>query len=64
MNTTIQQKLIVSIKDAQRALLKLTPMQKYRLEKGWDIEHAYYSSAIEGSKLDKQEFERLAETVA
>ncbi len=34
--------------------------QRNKLEEIWDIEHAYYSSALEGSKLDKKEFEMLA----
>ncbi len=28
-----------------------------------DVEHAYYSSVLEGSKLDKKDFEQLAQVV-
>jgi hypothetical protein len=58
------QKLFLSIKDAQAKISQLTPIQKSTLEKKWDIEHAYYSSVLEGSKLDRQEFEKLAEKIA
>ena len=45
---------------AQKEISKLTPQQKSQLEESWDIEHAYYSSALEGSKLDREEFNDLA----
>lgn len=53
-------KLLVSMKLAHKYIAKLSPKQKSSLEKGWDIEHAYYSSALEGSDLDRKEFEKLA----
>lgn len=56
--------LLTSMKAAQKHIAKLSPKQKSTLEKGWDIEHAYYSSALEGSKLDRKEFEELARTVS
>ena len=56
--------LLASMKAAQKHISKLSPKQKSTLEKGWDIEHAYYSSALEGSKLDRKEFEELARTVS
>ena len=56
--------LMASKKIAEKQISKLTPKQKSALEKSWDIEHAYYSSALEGSKLDRGEFEKLAEKVA
>mgnify|MGYP001592961276 FL=1 len=55
--------LLVSMKTAQKFISKLSPKQKSSLEKGWDIEHAYYSSTLEGSKLDRKEFEELAHNV-
>ncbi len=55
--------LVVSMKSAQEQISKLTPRQKSMLEKKWDIEHAYYSSVLEGSKLDREEFERLGARV-
>lgn len=62
-NTKLTQ-LLASMKAAQEQIAKLSPTQKSALEKGWDIEHAYYSSALEGSDLDRKEFEKLALKVA
>ncbi|MDO8617589.1 MAG: hypothetical protein Q7N87_01705 [Candidatus Uhrbacteria bacterium] len=56
--------LLTSMRVAKDHIAKLSPTQKSSLEKGWDIEHAYYSSALEGSDLDKKEFEKLAQKVA
>lgn len=57
-------KLLVSIRIAKEHMAKLSPRQKSTLEKSWDIEHAYYSSVLEGSKLDRKEFEKLALEIA
>ena len=64
MKNILSQKLFTSIKEAKVKLNQLSPKDKSALEKKWDIEHAYYSSALEGSNLDKKEFEKLAEKVA
>lgn len=56
-------KLFISFKKAQIRLSDLTSQQKDKLEKSWDVEHAYYSSALEGSKLDRSEFEKIANKV-
>ncbi|MDO8499221.1 MAG: hypothetical protein Q7S66_01005 [bacterium] len=58
-NTKLSQ-LLASMRAAQEQISKLSPKQKSSLEKGWDIEHAYYSSALEGSDIDRKEFEKLA----
>jgi len=55
--------ILASRTTAQKFIAKLSPKQKSSLEKGWDIEHAYYSSTLEGSKLDRKEFEELARNV-
>lgn len=60
----ITKQLFVIMNAAKKRLDKLTPTQRATLEKGWDIEHAYYSSALEGSKLDRKHFEELGEKVA
>lgn len=52
--------LMMSKNLADKQISKLTQSQKSALEKSWDIEHAYYSSVLEGSKLDRGEFEKLA----
>lgn len=57
-------KLLASMRVAEGYIAKLSLTQKSTLEKGWDIEHAYYSSALEGSDLDRKEFEKLALKVA
>jgi len=57
-------KLFSSIIDGQKKILNLTPKDKAKLERGWDIEHAYYSSSLEGSKIDRKDFEELAKGVS
>ena len=47
--------------EAQEGLAELTPVERAQLEESWDVEHAYYSSALEGSKLDKRQFEILGQ---
>lgn len=63
MKKGIFQKLFISAKDAKKKFSALSPKQRSSIEKAWDIEHAYYSSTLEGSKLDRQEFEKLGEMV-
>lgn len=55
--------ILIAMKTAQKLISGLAPKQKDELEKGWDIEHAYYSSVLEGSKLDRKEFEELARRI-
>lgn len=62
-NLPKMKELFKSVHEAQQKLNLLTPQQRSHLEKSWDVEHAYYSSALEGSKLDKKEFEKLGEKV-
>ena len=52
--------LVNTVQNGQIAISRLSAVEKKTLEKKWDVEHAYYSSALEGSKLDKSEFESLA----
>jgi len=59
MKNNLSKQLFLSVQEAKKKLLKLTPKQKSQLEKSWDIEHAYYSSVLEGSKLSRKEFEKL-----
>lgn len=56
-------KLISTIQKGQKVLNSLTVSQKDSLEKIWDVEHAYYSSALEGSHIDRKKFEKFAEKV-
>ena len=55
--------LFTSGKAARQKISQMTAQQKHKLEKAWDIEHAYYSSALEGSKLDRKEFEAIGERI-
>lgn len=64
LNKAKKQQLFVSMATAKGHIEKLNPEQKASLEKGWDIEHAYYSSVLEGSKLDREEFEELGAKIA
>lgn len=63
MKKILIRELFQSVKMGQKRLHSLTSEQRSKLEKAWDIEHAYYSSALEGSKLDRKEFEKLAKQV-
>ncbi len=63
MKNILINKVILSGRNARKALDRLNPREKQKVETALDIEHAYYSSALEGSKIDRTEFEKLAETV-
>lgn len=52
------------MREAEKKMSKMTLAQKKTLEKSWDVEHAYYSSALEGSRIDKAEFEEMGKKVA
>ena len=56
-------KVVRSIEAGQHSLANLTPKQRTILEKEWDVEHAYYSSALEGSNIDRNEFNSLGKKV-
>lgn len=63
MNKVLIQDLIASGKVAHKKVGALSDAEKTKLEKSWDVEHAYYSSTLEGSKLDRKDFEGLAKEV-
>ncbi|MFA6043023.1 MAG: hypothetical protein WC786_05020 [Patescibacteria group bacterium] len=63
MEKGTEKQLFTAIKIARKQLSELSVHQRSTLEKTWDIEHAYYSSTLEGSKLDRSEFNRLGEEV-
>lgn len=64
MKNLLAQDLFEKMKVAKKQLSMFSPEQKKALEKSWDIEHAYYSSSLEGSKIDKKEFEQIGQKVA
>ena len=59
----IIQQVFTSARVAQKELNELTSSQKNQIKKDWDIEHAYYSSSLEGSKVDRKEFEKLGNSI-
>lgn len=63
MKTARLNKLSAAIDVGQKKLGNMTSSEKKRLEKAWDVEHAYFSSALEGSRVSKKEFEKLAKKV-
>jgi hypothetical protein len=64
MNVQNFKNFINIVQKGQMALSSLKKEDKKKLEKTWDIEHAYYSSTLEGSKLDRKEFEKLAANIS
>jgi len=58
--TKILRQLIESKTRAERVIGEMSSAQKKQLEKTWDTEHAYYSSMLEGSRLDRERFNALA----
>lgn len=63
MRTIIDTVFCSATTKAQQLLSEMSASDREALEKSWDIEHAYYSSTLEGSKLDREEFEKLGELV-
>lgn len=61
-NITTEQ-LAKKVIKGKRQISELTLEQKAALEKSWDVEHAYYSSVLEGSKIDRKKFEELAREI-
>ncbi len=57
-------KIILSDRDAYKTIYCMSPEYKRGAEKALDVEHAYYSNALEGCKIDRIEFEKLAESIA
>ena len=55
---------IATIQKGQQLINTLSYRKRKILEKVWDVEHAYYSSALEGSKIDRKQFEKLAENLS
>ncbi len=64
MSKSVLNNLITSIKAGQKAIESLSVSERKTLEKKWDIEHAYYSSALEGSKIDRKDFDKLAQNIS
>ncbi len=60
MTRDMLKKLTEALDGAQQDLAKLTPKERAQLEESWDVEHAYYSSALEGSDIDRKDVEKLA----
>ena len=56
--------LIKARHEAERVIGKLDPKAKRQLNLKLDIEHAYYSSVLEGSQLDRKTFDDLAKSAS
>lgn len=63
MQNSLINKVIHSGRDAHKTIDRMSPEYKRKVEKALDVEHAYYSSALEGGKIDRTEFEKLAESI-
>lgn len=63
MKNTLINKVIFSGRAAHKVIGSMSPEQKRNTETALDIEHAYYSSVLEGCKIDRAEFEKLGEGV-
>jgi len=63
MKNTLINKVILSGRAAHQVIDDMSPVEKQKTETALDVEHAYYSSALEGCKIDRSEFEKLAESV-
>jgi hypothetical protein len=55
-------KLIEARREADGKIRHLDKKQRDKLNLELDVEHAYYSSALEGSQLDRKTFDELAKT--
>jgi hypothetical protein len=64
MKKEMLKQVLNSFATAREEFKNLTKSQRNQIEKSWDVEHAYYSSTLEGSKIDKKEFEKLGAKVA
>ncbi len=45
---------------AEKRMEGMNTTDRQKLEVQLDVEHAYYSSALEGSRLDRKTFDELA----
>ncbi len=63
MKNTPINKVILSGRNAHKAMAYMSPQEKQKVEIALDVEHAYYSSTLEGCKIDRAEFEKLAESI-
>lgn len=61
--SAMQSKFIKSFKKGKDLLSGFSVPEKKKLEKTWDVEHAYYSSSLEGSKIDRKEFEKMGQKI-
>lgn len=61
MKKGLLKKVLETRQEAERKLGKFSTQERSQIEKAWDLEHTYYSSALEGSKLDRGEVERIIE---
>ena len=63
MKNILINKVILSGREAHKMIACMSLQEKREIEIALDVEHAYYSSALEGCKIDRVEFEKLAESI-
>jgi len=63
MKNILINKIILSGRDARKTIDRMSPQEKRKVETALDVEHAYYSSSLADSKIDRTEFERLAKEI-
>jgi translation elongation factor EF-G len=59
-NTQKFNKLVQVRNAAEKRIESMNKVDRQKLEVQLDVEHAYYSSALEGSRLDRKTFDELA----
>lgn len=57
------EKLLQVKKVADKRMREMAKKERMEVEKRWDVESAYYSSALEGSRVTKKEFEKIAKEI-
>jgi len=60
MTNSSLHKILEAKREADQKIGALSKKEREKLNLSLDVEHAYYSSALEGSKLDRKEFDELA----
>ncbi len=63
MTKNLLQKAFQAAARGQAAIKELAPDERSSLEREWDLEHAYYSSVLEGSMVDRKDVEELSSAI-
>jgi len=70
MKTSLINKVILSGRYARKAMDTMTLLERKKLESAWDVEHAYYSSVLEGCRIAerlnqsiKEKFQNISDSL-